>query len=410
MHRRRIFSCGRAMCRRLFPQPFSLQTVDYKSHSLFRLKSCKDDSRFLNLHITTINNKKTKIIVKILTKKIESPKGEITLYTLINNAGAEVTLSALGAGIVDVKVPDSKGVIDSVALCYGNAADYFYDGPCAGKVPGRYANRIARGHFTLDGKEYSLAINNGPNALHGGPEGFQNRIWDSETTADSEVIFSRISPDGEEGYPGTLKVKATYSWSDDCRLTLRLEAETDAPTVVNLTNHCYWNLDGQNSGSVLDERLWIDATEYLPTDSTLIPTGEMAPVAGTPMDFTVMKTLGRDIRLAFPALEYGKGYDNCWVIRGWRKGELKHVATLEAARSGRVLKVFTTQPAVQVYTGNWLAGCPANPEGRSYNDYDGVAIECQGMPDSPNHANFPGTELRPGEKYNQTISFHLTTK
>lgn len=344
-------------------------------------------------------------------KKTTAPsaKGEITLYTLTNGCGAQVTLSSLGAGVVSVVVAGADGKKENVVTGYGDPADYFYDGPCAGKVPGRYANRIARGRFTLDGKEYNLAINNGPNALHGGPEGFQNRIWDSAVDGDS-VVFTRVSPDGEEGYPGTLKVSATYSWSDDCRLTLRLQAETDAATIVNLTNHTYWNLDGQNSGSVLDESLWLDAESYLPTDDTLIPTGEIAPVAGTPMDFTTLKPLGRDIKLDFPALVYGKGYDNCWVVRGWKPGELKHVATLEAARSGRVLDVYTTQPAVQVYTGNWLAGSPKNPEGRSYEDYDGVAIECQSMPDSPNHSNFPSTELRPGEKYDQTIEFRLKVK
>jgi len=345
--------------------------------------------------------------MKISTTTAPSPKGDITLYTLTNASGAKVTLSSLGAGVVSVEVPDREGKLENVVIGYADPADYFYDGPCAGKVPGRYANRIARGRFTLDGREYSLAINNGPNALHGGPEGFQNRIWDSTVDGDT-VVFSRVSPDGEESYPGTVKVSASYTWDDDCRLTLRLEAETDAPTVVNLTNHTYWNLDGENSGSVLDERLWLDADYYLPTDDTLIPTGEIAPVKGTPMDFTTLHVIGRDIKQDFPALVYGKGYDNCWVINDRKPGELRHVATLEAARSGRELRVYTTQPAVQVYTGNWLAGSPANPEGRSYNDYDGVAIECQGMPDSPNHPNFPSTELRPGEKYEQTIVFSLS--
>lgn len=347
--------------------------------------------------------------MEIKKRTAPSDKGEITVYTLTNSSGAVVELSSLGAGVVKVVVPDAKGNMANVVIGYGNVADYFYDGPCAGKVPGRYANRIARGHFTLDGKAYTLAINNGPNALHGGPEGFQNRIWDSEV-ADGKVVFSRVSPDGEEGYPGTLTAKATYEWTDDCRLILTLEAETDAATVVNLTNHTYWNLDGENSGSVLDEKLWLDADYFLPTDETLIPTGEIAPVAGTPMDFTTLKPLGRDIKMAFPALEYGKGYDNCWVIKGWKPGELKHVATLEAARCSRVLDVYTTQPAVQVYTGNWLAGSPKNEAGRSYDDYDAVAIECQSMPDSPNHDNFPSTVLRPGEKYNQVIEFRLKNK
>lgn len=336
-----------------------------------------------------------------------SSKGEISLYTLTNASGCKVTLSSVGAGIVSMEVPDKNGTMSNVVIGYANPADYFADGPCAGKVPGRYANRIARGHFTLDGKTYTLAINNGPNALHGGPDGYMNRIWNSRVE-DGKVIFTLHSPDGDEGYPGALDVKATYTFTDDCRLRLDLEAVTDAATVVNLTNHTYWNLDGENSGSILDEELWLDCDSYLPTDDTLIPSGEIAPVAGTPMDFTTMKAIGRDIKADFPALVYGKGYDNCWVVNGW-DGKLRHIATLRSEKSGRTLRVSTTQPAVQVYTGNWLAGSPANPEGRSYNDYDGVAIECQSMPDSPNHDNFPSTVLRPGEKYHQIIEFNITT-
>ena len=346
--------------------------------------------------------------MKITHTTVPSDKGPITLYTLTNATGAEVTLSPLGAGIVSVRVPDRAGKLDDVVIGYANAADYFYDGPCADKVPGRFANRIARGRFTLDGKEYSLAINNGPNALHGGPEGFQNRIWDSAVEGDT-VVFSRTSPDGEENYPGTMQVKAEYTWTDDCTLTLHLTATTDAPTIVNLTNHTYWNLDGENSGPVFDHQMWLGCSRYLPTDDTLIPTGEMAAVEGTPMDFTTAKAIGRDIKADFPALNYGKGYDNCWIVDN-HDGSLRHVATLESPRSGRVLEVLTTQPAAQVYTGNWLAGSPESVSGRSYNDYDGVAIECQNMPDAPNHANFPSPVLRPGEVYDQTIVFKLNTK
>lgn len=348
--------------------------------------------------------------MKIQKTAVPSEKGEITLITLTNDSGASVTLSSLGAAIVSVTVPDADGNMDDVALGYADPKDYFYDGPCAGKVPGRFANRIARGHLRVDGRDYQLAINNGPNALHGGPEGFQNRIWDTDLTADGEVIFTYTSADGEENYPGTLTAYAIYSWSEDNVLTLNLSATTDAPTVVNLTNHCYWNLEGHNAGSVLDHQLWIAASRYLPTDDTLIPTGEMAAVSGTPMDFTEPKTIARDIKADFPALVYGKGYDNCWVVDNYRKGELRHVATLTAPRSGRILEVETTQPAAQVYTGNWLAGSPANKAGRSYDDYDGVAIECQAMPDSPNHPDFPSTQLYPGETYSETIKFKFKTK
>lgn len=233
--------------------------------------------------------------MKITKKIVESQHGDITLYTLTNVSGASVVLSSLGAGIVSVSVPDKDGKLENVALGYANPADYMADGPCAGKVPGRYANRIAGGKLRVDGKDYQLAINNGPNALHGGPTGFQNRVWNSRIAGDT-VVFYRTSPDGEENFPGTVEVEAAYTWSDSNTLTLELTATTDAATVVNLTNHCYWNLEGENAGSVLDHTLYLAASRYLPTDSTLIPTGEMAPVEGTPMDFTEPKTLGRDIK------------------------------------------------------------------------------------------------------------------
>ncbi|MDE7024969.1 MAG: galactose mutarotase [Paramuribaculum sp.] len=344
--------------------------------------------------------------MKITKTSAPSPKGEISLFTITNAKGAKVTLSSLGAGIVRVELPESDGSLTNVVIGYADQADYIADGPCAGKVPGRYANRIAKGHLVVNGKEYQLAINNGPNALHGGPEGFQNQIWDA-IVDNNEVVFTLNSPDGDENYPGNLVATARYSWSDDNKLTLDLYAKTDAPTVVNLTNHTYWNLDGENSGSILDHTMWLGCSRYLPTDDTLIPTGEMASVVGTPMDFTEEKIIGRDIKADFPALVYGKGYDNCWVVDNYTPGVMRHVATLKAPKSGRVLEVSTSQPAAQVYTGNWLAGSPANPEGRSYNDYDGVAIECQDMPDAPNHPDFPSTLLLPGEEYHRTIEFAL---
>lgn len=347
--------------------------------------------------------------MKIQKTTAPSPIGEITLYTLTNSAGASVTLSSLGAGINSVVVPDASGKMDNVVLGYRNPASYIADGPCAGKVPGRFANRIAKGHFTIGDKEYTLPINNGPNSLHGGPDGFMNRIWNSRLDGDT-VVFELTSPDGDAGYPGELQAEARYTWSDDCTLTLRLLAHTDAPTVVNLTNHTYWNLEGENSGSVLDHTLWLAASHYLPTDDTLIPTGEIAPVEGTPMDFTQFRRLGDDIHADFPAITYGKGYDNCWMVDDYRPGVLRHIATLNAPHSGRVLEVSTTQPAAQVYAGCWLAGSPENPEGRSYNDYDGVAIECQNAPDAPNKPQFPSALLLPGQTYDQTITFHISAK
>lgn len=321
-----------------------------------------------------------------------SPLGDITLARLTNAGGASVVLSTLGAGIVEVNVPDSTGKLADVVLGYADPADYIADGPCAGKVPGRYANRIAGGHLVVDGKEYSLPVNNGPNHLHGGPDGFQNKLW-SLVSADSNSVTMRYTAaDGEAGYPGKLTVCATYRWSDACELELTLRAETDAPTVVNLTNHAYWNLSGHSAGSALDHTLMLAASRYLPTDSTLIPEGVLVPVEGSPMDFTSAKALRHDIKTEFPALIYGKGYDNCWAVNDYTSGKLRTVAVLTDPASGRRLTVDSDQPGVQVYTGNWLAGSPLNKAGRPYEDYDGVAIECQDFPDAPNRKTFPMCE------------------
>ena len=323
-------------------------------------------------------------------------------YTVTNASGASVVLTNIGAGIVAINVPDKAGKLGDVVLGYGKAESYFADGPCSGKVPGRYANRIAKGRFTLDGKEYTLPINNGPNHLHGGPEGFQNQVWESRKHKGG-VEFKYVSADGEMGYPGKLVVVARYEWSEENELRLTFSAKTDAPTIVNLTNHVYFNLNG--GGSVMRHFLRLNASEYLPTDDTLIPVGDPEPVAGTPMDFLNPKTIGRDSKKDFPALNYGKGYDACWVIDGYRKGQLQEAAELWSNHSGRCVKVFTTQPGVQVYTGNWLEGCPVGKRGRIWHDYSAVALECQHFPDSPNRPEFPTTVLRPGKTFHEAIIF-----
>lgn len=332
-----------------------------------------------------------------------SPEGKaIYKYTMTNASGASAVVSNIGAAIVAVNVPDRDGKLGDVVLGYGRPESYFGDGPCAGKVPGRYANRIAKGRFSLDGKEYTLPVNNGPNHLHGGPDGFQNQVWESRKHKGG-VEFKYVSADGEMGYPGRMVVVARYEWSEENELRLTFSARTDAVTVVNLTNHVYFNLNGR--GSVLQHFLRLNASEYLPTDDTLIPTGASEPVAGTPMDFLNPKTLGRDIKKDFPALKYGKGYDACYLIDGYRKGQLQEAAELWSKRSGRSVKVFTTQPGVHVYTGNWLEGCPAGKRGRIYHDYDAVAMECQHFPDSPNHPEYPSTVLKPGRVFHEAIIF-----
>lgn len=351
-----------------------------------------------------------------------SPIGEITVVRLENSTGSWVELSSLGAGIRALCVPDRTGTITNVALAYADPADYMADGPCMGKTPGRYANRIAGGRLAIDGREYSLPVNNGPNHLHGGPEGFQNRIWETRLI-ENGVEFSLVSPDGEMGYPGTLRVTVSYTWSEDCRLTIRMTAETDAPTVVNLTNHTYWNLRGADTGSALDHLLTINASRYLTTDADLTPDGNLAAVEGTPMDFRQPHAVGERIKEDFPALRFGKGYDNCWALDGWTEevarradasGSIDEASLAEAVvladpETGRRLTVETDQPGVQVYTGNWLAGSPKNRNSRDYADYDGIAIEAQGFPDAPNHPGFPSQRLDPGHRYARHIVYRFDT-
>lgn len=340
----------------------------------------------------------------------KAPDGkDIIRYTMTNSKGASVQLGSVGAAIVSICVPDREGKLADVVIGYPNALDYFADGPCSGKIPGRYANRIAKGRFTLDGKEYTLPINNGPNHLHGGPKGFQNQVWESRIKGDA-VEFMYFAEDGEAGFPGNLKVVAHYAWSEENEMTLTLTAETDAPTVINLTNHVYFNLAGEGSGSVLDQLLKLNASTWLPTDETLIPLGKVDDVAGTPMDFVNEKPIGRDIKADFPALKYGKGYDNCYLIDDAMPGQLATAAELRDPVSGRQLKVLTTQPAVQVYTGNWLKGAPVGKSGHAYEDYDAVAIECQHTPDAPNQPEFPSTVLRPGETFKEAIIWAFTAE
>ena len=332
---------------------------------------------------------------------------DIYKYIIKNSSGAYVELSDIGAGIVSIVVPDKNGRLTDVVIGYDKPEYYFGDGPCAGKCPGRYANRIAGGHFSLDGKDYSLPVNNGPNHLHGGPKGFQNKVWESRINGDA-VEFLYYSKDGEAGYPGNLKIVAHYEWDDENTLKLTFTAATDAPTVLNLTNHSYFNLNGK--GDILKHELKLNASEYLPTDETLIPLGESEPVAGSPMDFINPKPIGRDLKTDFPALNYGKGYDNCFVIDGYEPGQIQNAAELYSPESGICLDVLTTQPGVQIYTGNWLKGCPEGKKGIIYNDYDAVAIECQHFPDSPNKPEYPSTVLREGEVYREAIIYSLSIR
>lgn len=339
-----------------------------------------------------------------------TPEGEaIILYTMRNAHGGEVKLTNIGASIVSVVVPDKEGNMADVALGYQDPNSYFYDGPAMGKTPGRYANRIANGTFVLDGIEYRLPINNGPNHLHGGPEGFANKLWAGRVEV-NRIVFSFISPDQDQGYPSEISVEVVYDWNDDYELEITYLAKSKESTVVNLTNHAYFNLAGEDSGSVLNHTLKLNSDNYLPTDNTQIPTGEIAPVEGTPMDFRVAKALGEDIDADFEALKIGAGYDHCWVINDYSKGRMNEVGELYDAQSGRLLTISSTQPGVQVYTGNYLKGSAAAKGDRKYDNRDGVAIECQGFPNAPNQPNFPSQRLDPDQTYKEQITYKFSVR
>jgi aldose 1-epimerase len=325
---------------------------------------------------------------------------QVDLYTLSNARGMKVQVMTLGATITSVEVPDRNGHVANVTLHRDSLAGYTEtkDGkpttPFFGCVAGRYANRIAAGRFTLDGKEYKLATNNGPNHLHGGVRGFDKAVWKAEplqTQGASGVLFSYVSRDGEEGYPGTLSVKLTYTLSDENELRMDYEATTDKPTVLNLTNHAYWNLAGAGAGDVLGHELLINADRFLPVDDTLIPLGKPKPVAGTAMDFTKPKPIGRDMA------QVEGGYDHCYLLNK-KDFEMSLCARAVEPASGRVIEVSTTQPAVQFYGGNFLDGS-VSADGKAYQRHYGFCLETQHYPDSPNRPDYPTTELRPGETY-----------
>lgn len=305
------------------------------------------------------------------------------------------TILTLGGVIERLEVPDRDGRFANVALGLRAPADYAAQGPYFGALIGRYANRIAGGRFALDGREHRLAINDEPNSLHGGAQGFDKRIWSIAARDPQRLELALASPDGEEGYPGTLRVRVTYATEGDGTLRIDYAAEADAPTVVNLTNHSYWNLAGEGSGTALDHELEIAADHFTPVDATLIPTGELRPVEGTPFDFRAPRPIGARIRAEDAQLLIGRGYDHNWVLRGGPGP----AARLRDPGSGRVLEVLTDQPGLQFYSGNLLDGTLVGPGGQIYRSGDGVALETQHFPDSPNQPRFPSTVLRPGEVF-----------
>lgn len=314
-------------------------------------------------------------------------------YTLANAGGMKAQVMTFGATLTSVEVPDRQGRLDNVTLHLDSFADYHAGHPCFGSICGRYANRIAKAKFALDGATYTLAANNGRNHLHGGRVGFDRRVWKAEPVDGKGfvgVTMTYVSPDGEEGYPGTLTVKVQYSLTDDNRLSIDYTATTDKPTVVNLTNHAYWNLAA--SGDVLRHELMLNADRYLPVDETLIPLGDLRPVKGTPMDFTTPQAIGSRIA------QVGGGYDHCYVLNKKLGEDLALAARVVEPTSGRVLELYTTEPGVQLYTAN---GLNLKRPGIFYGNHYGFCLETQHFPDSPNQPHFPSTVLRPGKTYRQ---------
>lgn len=349
------------------------------------------------------------MVNNITIKEYESPKGIIHVITVANARGSSAEFCTLGAGITRISVPDRHGRMTDVVLGYDNPVSYLYDSPCAGKTPGRFANRISGASFRLGEKTFRLTRNDGENSLHGGPEGFQNQIWDYHLSKDC-VIFSYNSADGEEGYPGNLNVTVTYYWRDDDTLEIIYEAETDSPTVINLTNHAYFKLnDGDNDG-ILDHILQINSHRRVQSDSQDIPTGAILPVEGTPFDFSKPKKIGADIDMDFENLRTGKGYNHYYLIDSNDANLVRKAASLYCAETGIKLDVETSMPGVMLYTGNWLAGSPDGHNGRPFNDHEGVALECQYPPDAPNQQGFPDSTLLPGNPYRHIIRYKFSVE
>ncbi len=333
----------------------------------------------------------------------------VGLYNLENKNGVLIQITNFGGRIVSLWVPDKEGNFADVVTGYDSIGGFVTDSSYFGALIGRYGNRIANGKFTLNGVEYTLPANNAPNSLHGGEKGFDKVVWDVKKNTKDTLVLTYLSKDGEEGYPGNLSVKVIYSLNDNNELKIDYFAETDAPTIVNLTNHAYFNLAGHDSGDILDQILMINADKFTPVDSTLIPTGELRDVAGTPMDFRTPTAIGDRIDDDDQQIENGKGYDHNWVLNQ-PGNDMILAARAEDPESGRVLEVYTTEPGLQCYTGNFLDGSKIGKNGVPYEHRSAFCLETQHFPDSPNRDNFPSTVLNPGEKYETTIIYKFLVK
>ena len=354
--------------------------------------ACNKDESSLNVHKTFFG-------------KLENGN-QVFLYTLKNDNGMEVKITNYGGIVTSIKVPDKDGQFGEVTLGYESLKDYLTDSPYFGAIIGRYGNRIANGKFSIEDENYQLPLNDGPNSLHGGDKGFDKVLWKAKINGGEEpyLDLSYLSPDGEMGYPGNLEVKVRYTLLKDNSLKIEYDATTDKATVINLTNHTYFNLAGRNGGDILGHQLKLNADRFLAVNENLIPEGEPNDVAGTPFDFSELKTIGKQINDKNQQLVNGKGYDHCWVLTD-QSPQLKLVAEVSEPSSGRKMEVYTTEPGIQFYSGNFLDGKYTGQKGENYPYRTGFCLETQHYPDSPNRPDFPSTLLKPGEQYKSTTVY-----
>jgi aldose 1-epimerase len=336
---------------------------------------------------------------------------DVNLYLIKNRNRVEIEITNYGGIVISLKVPDRQGETADVVLGYDDLASYEQDKWHFGAIIGRYANRIANGKFRLGGSEYTLARNNGPNHLHGGQSGFEKAVWRAQEGSGAQndrLVLEYVSEDGEEGYPGRMEARVEYSLSDENEFAIHYRASADKDTVVNLTNHSYFNLRGAAEDNILLHQLQLNADQFTPVNENLIPTGELRRVNHTPFDFTQPRTIGSRIHQDDQQMKFGRGYDHNWVLNVNRA--LSHAATLYEPLSGRTMEIFTTEPGIQFYSGNFLDGSMRGKAGASYGLRGGLCLETQHFPDSPNHANFPSTVLRAGERYESTTVFKFSSR
>ncbi|WP_228850781.1 aldose epimerase family protein [Aegicerativicinus sediminis] len=380
----------------------------FSSVLVLTLLSCKNETK--QEENNTETEPKPAHMIDKKTFGVMPDNSEISVYTLKNDNGMEVSVINYGGIITSLNVPDRNGNVEDIVLGFNNLEDYLKKPPYFGALIGRYGNRIGDAKFTLNGTEYQLAKNDGENSLHGGEKGFDKVFWNIEPITDSENPTLKLtyrSEDMEEGFPGNLDVEVHYILTNDNTLEVDYKATTDKPTVVNLTQHTYFNLSGDFSKSILDQEVSINADGYLPVSKTLIPTGEVRSVEGTPFDFRKSKSIGQDIEDKDQQISFGGGFDHCWVLNG---DGMREAATAYDPASGRYMVVKTNEPAIQFYTGNFLDGTLPAKGGGNYEHRTGFCLETQHYPDSPNKPDFPSTELKPGEIYSSKTTFTFSTK